>query len=508
MKPKVILIGVEARNALVKGAEFVARATVSSLGPFGANFAIEKNNEITNDGVTIAKEIASGGIHDESEARGARMIVEASSKTDEVAGDGTTTAMALAIAIVKECIKYLPKDDVGAGKKKPSEIIAQVDRECKDVIEKLQLLAEPITTEDQLINSAIVSMGDKELGTIIGKAQFALGKDGYLIAEDTNEKYSFVERVMGIKVDNGFVTSLAINNQEKQSLELNNVRILLTNYTFMDMSAINEARKALAMAGVKELVVVGRGFSEKAIQECMQITQNGYPLYPINAPYTDQNEIMKDLVAIFGGRYINIEDSEIAVTSDKDFGFATKIVAKRFETVFSGKDDVDARMRVSARIWELEAKKKGSESDFEKKNLEIRISQLTNGFSIIKVGATSQLRQKFLKRKADDAVNAVRAAYREGVVPGAGVAFAIIASKLPDESILKEPLLAINKQIKFSAPSDFVIEDWVKDPVFVLRTALEHACGVATTLATAGGTSNTMRDKPLDVLLKKAVSTE
>lgn len=508
MKNKVVLVGIAARNALVKGAEFVAQATVSSLGPYGANFAIEKNNEVTNDGVTIAKEIVSGGIHDESEARGARMILEASSKTDEIAGDGTTTAMALAISILKECLKYLPKDDVGAGKKKPSEIVAQVEKERKEITEKLVAMATPIDTEEELIRSAIVSVGDEELGKLIGKAQFEIGKDGVLIAEDTNEKYSYNEREMGIKIDNGFVTSLAINNQEKQSLELKDIRILLTNHVFMDMSALNEARKALYQSGVRMIVVVGRGFSEKAVQECMEMYKNGYPCYPINAPYTDQNEIMKDLIAILGGKYINNEESEISATSDKDFGFATKIIAKRFETIFGGKDDVDSRMRVTARVEELQAKLKGSTSDFERKNLELRISQLVNGISVIKIGATSELRQKYLKRKADDAVNAVRAAFKEGVVEGAGLAFKKISEELPESYILKEPLMSIYKQIMFSAPSDFKIEDWVKDPVFVLRTALENACGVATTLATTRGTSNTAKDKPLDVLLRKAVVTE
>lgn len=507
IKNKVVLTGIEARNALMKGAKFVADAVRPTLGPYAHSFAIEKNNEVIDDGVTIAREIVSGGIHNEAEARGARMLVEASVKTEDMAGDGTTTAMTLANAIVQEILKYLPKDNIGIGKKKPAEIITEIDKECGEVVEMLKKKAVPIETKEEIINSAIVSAGDKELGTLIGTAQFEIGKDGWLIAEDTHERMSSVERVPGVRIDNGFVTSNVINNQEKQSLELTDIPVLLTNYTFTDFNGISGLLQEFAHKGQKSLVIVGRAFNETAIRICQENFRNGFNLYPLNAPYQDQNEIMKDLAAVLGGRYINNEETDLPNVTLADIGFATKIQAKRFETIFAGRDDVESRKRVASRIADLKLKD-ASASVFESKNISMRISQLTNGFSIVKVGAKSDLRQKFLKRKADDAVAAVRAAYKEGVVAGGGLAFKEISETLPDTYILKRPLMAIYDQIMFSAPEGFTVKDDVKDPVFVLRTALENACSVASQFAMACGTINTEKDKPLDLLLRKTINTD
>ncbi len=496
MNYKKILIGTEARDKVIKGANFLADAVRSTLGPYGLNALIEKGNKITNDGVTISGEFASG-IKDELERRGAIILHEAATKTNSIAGDGTTTAIILAQEILKETLKFLGNVRTIAGKKPVIDIIKTIEKEKDEIIKKLGEMAKPIETEQDLVNSAIVSVEDKDLGEIIGKAKWKLGRDGVLLSEETAERTSSVEFVNGIRIDNGFGTSYVINNQEKQSLEIKNVAVIMTNFTFIEHSVNSKGESQggilplkpildqLLKVGKKDVVIIGRGFSSDAILDCQENFKNGFRLYPINAPYIDQNEVMKDMVAILGGNYANVENCVLESMQLSDVGYAEKVVAKRWNAIFTGHKDEEAKRRITKRVEELKEQLSGSLSDFEKKNLKVRIAQLTSGFGIVKVGSVSDTDRKYKADKAEDAVNAVRAAYQEGVVSGAGLAFNEIAETLPDSYILKQPIKAIYNQIKFTAPEDFIIEDWVKDPLIVLKTALEQACYVAGILASA-----------------------
>lgn len=482
---QIIKKGVEARNAVIKGANFLADAVKSTLGPYGANALIEKGNRITNDGVTISREI-SAGMKDELERRGAIVLHEAASKTNDQAGDGTTTAIILAQAILKEATSFLGSETTIGNKKSPTEIIKQIQSE-KEVIEmRLMEMAEPIKSEEDLINSAIVSVEDKELGKLIGEAQWKLGKDGLLLAEETAERESSVEFVNGVRIDNGFGTSIAINNVEKQALELSNVKVILTNYTFPEGTGILPIMPVLKQVlemGSRDIVIVSRAFSETAIRQCMENQKTGFRIYPINAPYVDQNEVFKDLQAVLGGRYINTEDSKLEDIMISDVGFAEKILAKRYSAIFTGKIDEMSKKRVEERVEIIKKQIKTEVSDFHRKQLNTRLAQLTSGFGIVKIGATSETERKYKKDKAEDAVNAVRLALQDGTVKGAGLAFKEIAECLPDTYILKRPLMSIYQQIALTSPNDFVVESWVRDPIKVLMTALTNACSVAGTLA-------------------------
>lgn len=522
MQRKVSKLGIPARDALVKGADYMANAVKMTLGPFGLNFALEKNNEITNDGVTIGREIVSGALWDEIEARGARMMLEAATKTEERGCDGTTTATILAQAITAEAIARLP--DMGTvsakSKSKPSEIKLQIERECGQVVDSLNKMAVQIKDEKSLIKSALVSMGDKELAELLGKTQWDLGKDGYVMAEETADKFSSVERINGIKIDNGIVSSLAINNVEKQTLEIKDIPILLTNYIIKDLRpAIANLNKETGLGtglinkmsdmGLTSLILVGRHFEPLAIQQCQDNMKSGFMIYPVNAPYVDQTEVMKDLSAVLGGRFVSTDNSLLESAQLSDLGYVSRLEANRTSAIFAGKTDTKSKARIEIRVKELQEQYKGSKSDFEKKLLDQRIAQLTNGFALLKIGSITELNRKFLKRKADDAVGAVRSALQEGVVPGAGLAFKQISDDLPETYILKKPLLSIYNQIIASAPQGFTIEKWVKDPVKVLRIALEHACSVASVFATAGGVICAENPKSIDQLLKgKATSEE
>lgn len=480
MIEKKVLVGAEAREAVLEGARFISEAVRSTLGPFGANGLIEKGVKITNDGVSIAKEIQ---LEDEAQDLALRKIREACTRTNDKAGDGTTTAMTLSYEILDAASRA-----IGTGgfvnKKSTAEVIRQIEREKTEVIEKLTESATPITSEEQLVKSAIVSVEDDFIGEIIGKAQWELGADGILLAEESNDLTTSVERVYGVKIDNGLGATQVINNQEKQSLDVSDCPVVLTSHTVESITPFQHIGKALGDQGVRNLVIIARAFSENAIRDCIANGQQGFNVYPVNAPYTDQREVMKDLEATLGGRYLDHEETRLKDIQLSDLGSLKSLSAKRYEAIITGQSTEEAKERVAKRVEDLEATLAGSPSDFEKKQLQSRIAQLTNGFAIVKVGAVSETERKRLYDKVEDAVHAVRAALQEGTVKGGGLAYKEIAENLPDSYILKRPLQVIHEQVIKNAPPDFIVEEWVRDPLKVLRVALEQACSVAGDLAT------------------------
>jgi len=494
MKNKIVKQGIEARNKLVKGADFLAEGVRSTLGPYGQNWFIEKGNKITNDGVTIAREIECA---DEIEDRGAKALFEAADRTNNEVGDGTTTAITLAHAILKESIKNLASNVSIVGKLTGAELIKQLEKERVIVTEKLLEAATSIETEEQLIASAKVSVENDTLAELIGKTQFKLGRDGIIIAEESNAPESSIEFVNGIRLDNGFGTSLVVTDPEKEALIVKDTRTILTNHTIQSLNTLNPILAQLAKQGVRRVVIVSRGFTEQAIKECMENMKNGFNIYPVNAPYTDQSEIMKDLATVLGGRYINSEEADLESIQLSDVGFAEVFEARRWDAIVTGAKDENAKERVEKRVIELKKKLEGNLSQFEQRMINQRIAQLSTGFAVLKVGAQSDKERKYLKDKADDAVNAVRLAFQEGTIKGAGLTLKEISDSLPEDFILKRPLCSIYEQITFSAPKGFVIEDWVRDPVKVVRVALKYACSVAGTIATAGGVTATEKEKPM-----------
>lgn len=489
---KVVLYGPKAREKLFKGAFFLGEAVKSTLGPYGSNALLEKGMHITNDGVTIAREIQ---LEDEIEQLGARKLQEIASATNDEAGDGTTTAITLACAILKEADKFLPKEK-SLGSKTPIQIIHQMESERVEVVKALEEMAEKVTTEKQLIEIAKVSVEDEELGELIGKMQWELGPEGHLLAEDTKNRTSSVERISGMLFDNGFGTSAIINNPEKQSLDINNIEIIYTNHTITSLKKILHIIQPLVTQGALDIVIMSRGFTNEAIQECLENAQKGIRVYPLNAPYTDQVQVMKDLESLIGGRFINSDESSLEDMQLSDVGHAEFIRAMRASTTITGKNDDTTKERIEKRVAELKKKHEGETSEFEKKNLSLRMAQLKDGFALVKVGGVSETERKYKKDKVDDAVNAVRAALQEGAVPGAGQAFKTIAETMPDTAILKKPLMAPYEQIRANAPEDFVVAEWVKDPVKVLRVALTKACSVSATLATTTIAIATKKERP------------
>lgn len=504
MAKKIIKTGIAARNGLAEGAKQLAEAIGSTIGPFGSNFFLEKKERPTNDGVSIAREFS---LSDEVENMGVKAIRESAIKTVDKVGDGTSSAIVFSYAIYDRLSKILGKDGI-VGAKKPSELKQQLMQEKEEVAQKLKDMATPIETEEQLINSAIVSTEDPDLGKLIGSAQWKLGPDGYLLAEETPERESSVDIVKGIRIDNGFGTSQLINNQEKQTLELKDVSIILTSHTMRDFKPIENLINQFLKTGKQELVIIARAWTEEAIALCMENIKRGqFMVYPLSAPYIDMQERFKDLAAVLGATFYDAESSSLEDMQLTDIGSAKKVIARRYDAILTGQEDDITTTRVENRVAELKAKLAGSPSDFEKKQLSERIAQLSNGFGIIKVGSSSDMERKRLFDKAEDAVNAVRVAYQQGTVPGAGLAFKQIAETLPDTYLIKRPLMSIYEQIMHNAPSDFVVEDFVRDPLAVMLCVLEEGCDSASALATASGAIAQKVPQGLDELFQKQLSS-
>lgn len=484
----------EAFDRVMRGVNLLADAVRSTLGPWGKNFILEKSGgRITNDGISIAREIQS---KDEIEDLAIRIVRESAIKTNEDAGDGTTTATTLTQAILKEAGRLIARKNVMA-KESVMSLKRRIERECTEVLLKLEAMATPIETKEQLIEVARVSVEDEELARLIGEAQWELGKDGMIVVEETPELVCSIERIHGVRIDNGLGTSMVMNDQERQRLVLDDVPVILTNYTLETLTPVAHVIQELVNQGKSNIVIVAKAFSSEAIRLCMENHSRGIKIYPLQAPYVNQREVMKDLASVLGGRYIHDEDSTLDEMTISDVGTAKKVIGYRYSAIFTG--DRDVSLRVDTLKKELE----GEPSKFAQKALEQRLAQLENGFALLKIGSTSDIDRKYRFDKAEDAVNTVRSALQEGTVPGAGLALKAISDEMEDGAILKRPLLAPYKQImENGGMTEMEVEPWVRNSVKVERTAILNACRIAQDLVTVGGAIAQERIKPIDQLLK------
>lgn len=486
---KISITGLEARNKAIKGLTYVAEAIKSTIGPFGLNFMLEKGNKVTNDGAIIGAELCPT-IQDEFERRGAMIGHEASSKTNDTVGDFTSGAWALTEAIVKEAVRYLPHSSSIKAKKTPSEILKMIADAKDQVILEMQDMKTEITDKETLIKSAMVSVEDEEIAQMLGTMQWELGPEGVIIAEEVNEEKSSIEKVNGIRIDNGFGSSHVVTNQERQSLELDNMNILMTNYVIDKPEILNLKDSVFNQLITQKklgIILIGRAFTSEAIKVCMESLHTGFAIFPVNAPYVNQTEVLHDIEAVVGGRYIDTEETRLEDVYISDVGFVKRFVAHISDGVVTGEENEQSKTRIVKRVEELQKKLDGEKSEFGKKMIQTRIAQLTNGFAILKVGSQSVTNRKRLKDKCDDAVQAVRLALKGGTIPGAGQAFKQISDQLADDNILKRPLTVIYDQIITSAPEGWKIPIWVRDPYLVLKCGLENACDLAGAFASTNG---------------------
>lgn len=477
MSRNINLIGVEAREKAFKGADTVALAAESSMGIGGQEIGLEKGLTTSKDGKKISRHL-SDSVENEFERWGALFQHEGAVKVEQLMKDSTTAYFSLARGIRKALLPYLPSKSVPIALKPNSELKKQLKDEFKIVCEKLQEGVKRIETREDLIASAQVSVDDEQLAEMIGGTQWDLVMktgEGIIRPQETAEYESSIEQTSGIYMDNGFAQSMLINNPEKESLEVENVNVLLTNYVIDNLDSISGLLVDLKRQNKIYLAIFARAFSQGAMKQISEWGMKGMAIFPINAPYTNQSQVFLDIGAVTGATYITDETKELALINTKDIGFSKRISCGRNDSFISGAGDEGEADRVKTRVETVEKDLLATNSEFYKDTLRARIAGLKGAYAILKVGSKTESDRKRKFDKCEDAVGAVRNALKSGTVKGAGIAFKEVADTLPDDFILKEPLYGIYRQIKNTMPDDYEVPEWCRDPYISLVTALEIA---------------------------------
>lgn len=505
MSRNISIIGTEARELAFKGADTIAEAVEKSIGPAGMNHMYENGEGNTNDGMKISQ-FLSPTLENEFERRGAITQHKGAVKVEQLVKDSTSAYFSLSKGIRKALVPYLPTSSVPIALKPVSELRKQLKKEFDEVCKKLEEGKKMIESRDELIKSALVSVEDEELAEMIGGTQWDLVQktgEGVITVQETAEYNSSIEKVSGIRMDNGFASALLINNPEKESLELENTHVLITNYVINSLAPLSPLLVDLKRQNKVVLSIFARAFTQEAMKEISEWGMKGMAIAPINAPYTNQSQVFLDIGAVTGANYITDETKALELINTKDIGFSKRLSCGRNESFISGAGDEGEAERVAERLKTLEKELEATNSEFYKDTLKERIAGLKGAFAILKVGSRTEQDRKRKADKCDDAVGAVRNALSHGTVKGAGVAFKEVADSLPDDYILKEPLYSINRQIMQTMPEGYVVPEWCRDPYISLVTALEIAIENSLNMANIMSIDTAPNPDKLSELLKK-----
>ncbi|MBR3144786.1 MAG: chaperonin GroEL [Clostridia bacterium] len=525
---KNIVFGEEARKALQNGVDKLADAVKVTLGPKGRNVVLDKkfgSPLITNDGVTIAKEIE---LEDPFENMGAQLVKEVSVKTNDAAGDGTTTATVLAQAIIAEGMK-----NVAAGANPmivKKGIKAAADEAIKTVIKN----SKKITGSDDIARVATVSSGDETIGKLIAEAMEKVTNDGVITVEESKTADTYSEVVEGMQFDRGYITPYMVTDSDKMEAVLDDALILITDKKISNIQEILPLLENIVKTG-KKLLIIAEDIEGEALSTLIVNRLRGtFMCVAVKAPgFGDRRkEMLRDIAILTGGQVISEElGLELKDATPDMLGTAKQIkVTKENTIIVDGAGDKDA---IKDRIAQIKNEIKASTSDYDKEKLEERLAKLSGGVAVIKVGAATEIEMKEKKLRIEDALSATKAAVEEGIVAGGGVALLNAASevkKLADKTsgdektgvniILKSleaPIrqIALNAGIEGSVIVDKImssgklnygfnaydetygdmIEAGIIDPTKVTRSALENAASVAAMVLT---TESLVAEKPED----------
>ncbi len=426
MSAKKVIFDNEVRKQLQEGVSKVARAVSVTIGPRGRNVALDKSfggPRITNDGVSIAKEIE---LKDKFENMGAQVIKEVATKTNDIAGDGTTTAMVLTNAIVEEGFK---RTAMGAN---ATVVRRGIEKAAKDAVEELKKISKTVKNHDDIVAVASISAESSELGKTIADTIDKVGKDGVVTVEESQTMGISSEVVDGLEFDKGYVSPYMVTNAEKMEAEAKDVKVLLTDKKISSIQELLPLLEKLAQTGKKDLVIIADDVEGEALATLVVNKLRGtFSVLAIKAPgYGDRKkELLADIATVLGAQVVTedlgmkLEDVDLDV-----LGEAGRIVANKDKTVIvDGKGKKNA---IAERISQLKAQYEASDSKFDKEKLEERIAKLSGGVAVIRVGAATETEMKYLKDKIEDAVNATKAAIEEGIVPGGGTSLVKVASNL------------------------------------------------------------------------------
>ncbi len=521
---KIIIFNSEAREALKNGIDKVANAVKTTIGPRGKNVVLERSYGgpmITNDGVTIARDII---LKDKFENMGAEILKEVASKTNDLAGDGTTTSMIIAQAIIEEGMK---KTTMGVN---AMGIKAGIEKATEEIVKELKSMAKPINNKEEIQQVATISSESEKIGKIIADTIDKVGKDGVVTVEESQSFGVESEVVKGMEFNNGYISPYMVTNAERMEAEFKDTPILLVDKKISTVKEILPILEKLAETGKKDLVIIAEDVDGEALATfVLNKIRGAFNILAIKAPGfgNAKTEILEDIAVMVGAKVVTektgmkLEKIELNV-----LGSANKVLSTKGNTIIVG--GKGKKSEIENRILSLKGQLKTNNSKFDKEKIQERIAKLSGGIAVIKVGASTETEMKYLKLKIEDAVNATKAAIEEGIIIGGGSALVKIAQKLENKifksslknfesefkvgfdivvKALEAPLrqIAINsgkddgsvivdqvKKIKgnggYDASSDLIIGDMFKagilDPVKVARCAIQNAASSAGILLT------------------------
>ena len=523
---KIICYGEEARKALEKGVDQLADTVKITLGPKGRNVVLDKKFGaplITNDGVTIAKEIE---LEDPFENMGAQLVKEVSTKTNDVAGDGTTTATLLAQAIVKEGLKNLA---AGAN---PMVMKKGIAKATAAAIEAMKVNSQKVNGSADIARVGAVSSGDEAIGQLIAEAMEKVGHDGVITIEESKTAETYSEVVEGMQFDRGYVTPYMVTDTEKMEANLDDALILITDKKISNIQELLPVLEQVVQSG-KKLLIIAEDVEGEALSTLIVNRLRGtLNVCCVKAPgFGDRRkEMLQDIAILTGGTVISSDVGlELKEATLDQLGQARQVkVTKENTTIVNGAGSSE---EIKARIGQIKSQIEVTTSDYDKEKLQERLAKLAGGVAVIKVGAATEVEMKEKKLRIEDALNATRAAVEEGIVAGGGTAYLnaipavekLYAETEGDEKtglqIVARALTAPVKQIAANAGIDGsvvlekiresgkvgygfdaynevycdMIPTGIVDPTKVTRSALENAASIASTLLT---TESLVADKP------------
>jgi len=519
--PKQIISGVIAREAIKKGVDQLANAVKITLGPRGRNVVLDKGfgaPVITNDGVTIAKEIE---LKDKFENIGAELVKEAASKTNDIAGDGTTTAVVLAQAMIAEGINLI---NSGAN---PMVLKRGMDKAVVKVSEILKKNSKPVTKE-KIKDVAVISANDEEMGSLIAEVINKVGKEGVVTVEEAQTLGVDYELVEGLQFDRGYVSAYMVTDTERMEAGLEKPYILITDKKISALAEIMPLLEKVVKSGSKNLVIIADEIEGEALATLVVNKLRGvFNVLAVKAPgFGDRRkELLEDIAAVVNGDVIS-EDKGMKLENVElnSLGEAKRVVASKDNTTIVGGGG--SKSEIEKRIKQIKTQLEKTESEFDREKLQERLAKLSGGVAVIKVGAATETEMKEKKFRIEDAVSATKAAIEEGIVSGGGVALFEAAREIKNLKIsanaaefgdeakginlvlnaLESPMRVIarnsnkddneviqmvsakEKGIGFNAVTgeySDLIKDGVIDPLKVTRTALQNAASVASMLLTS-----------------------
>ncbi len=520
---KQLVFSEEARRNLKLGVDALANAVKVTLGPKGRNVAIDKKwgaPTITHDGVTVAKEIE---LEEPFQNMGAQLLKEAATKTNDVAGDGTTTATVLAQMIVNEGLK-----NVAAGAN-PMLIKNGIARAAEVVVEALHDMAEDIDTKEEIANVAAISANDKEIGELIAEVMDKVGKDGVITVEESKGLAFETEYVEGMQFDRGYISPYFVTDPERMEAVIEEPLILIHDKKISSAQDIIPILEKMVQQGRKNLVIIAEDVDGEALATLVLNKLRGvFNCLAVKAPgFGDRRKAMlQDIAVLTGGQVITEEMGRKLETAQiSDLGRAVKVISTKEETTIVGVEDEQISKNILARINQIKAEIEVSTSDYDKEKLQERLAKLSGGVAIIRVGAGTEVELKEKKHRVEDALSATRAAVEEGIVPGGGVALINAIPKLdeikmefPDEqtgvSIVRRALEEPMRQLAHNAGMDGAVivenvrraqkeqndpnvgydvlrneyvnmlKQGIIDPVKVTRSAVENAASIGAMILT------------------------